>query len=191
MNEIPTIRTGYIYPQANPEILLLFGILGLMIIFSPFIIFELKRKIKRFIEKRKRTKTQSIIKICGGLPKPKTKPSKSKPITQKPVEWEPPKPITVPIKKIKKPKIPKKKEIELPKVEERDLSEEKIKSKWLPLIEKLEREGEIEIDSNFHYGSLRGYDIALKLKKDLKRLGYNIHLKGDEKRCRITYTRKG
>ena len=174
----------------NPEILILFGFIGTIIIFSPFLIIRIKEKARKLKERKK--EEIKVVKICGGLKKPKPKKPKPTQSTQlKPKkEWEPPKPIIIPARKIKKPKTPKKKIIEIPEIEERDLSEEKIKSKWLPLIQKLEREGELTIDGNFHFGSLRGYDIALKLKKDLKRLGYNIYLEGDEKRCRITYTRR-
>lgn len=169
----------------NPEISILFGFIGTIIIFSPFLIIRIREKVRKLKERKK--EEIKIIKICGGLKKPKPKkPKPTQPTQLKPEEWEPPKPIIIPARKIKKPKTPKKK-IEIPEIEKRDLSKEKIKSKWLPLIQKLEREGEITIDGNFHFGSLRGYDIALRLKKDLKRLGYNICLEGDEKRCRITF----
>ena len=172
----------------NPEIVIVMGLVGVFLIFLPFLISRIYRSLQRKLQSLK--KEEPRIVICGGLKKPKVRvPKPPEPVKPRTVDWIPPGPIKIPTRKIKKPKIIKKKTIEIPKIEEKDLTREKLIAKWKPLLEVLEARGEITIDSNFHYGGLRGYDIATKLKKDLKKLGYKIKVKGDEKQVKVILQR--
>ena len=169
-------------PVGNPEVAIAIGLVGVFLIFLPFLISRIYRSLHRKLKSLKKEEYKVVI--CGGLRKPKVKvPKPSEPAKPKVEDWTPAGPIIIPARKIKKPKIIKKKTIEIPKIEKRDLTREKIIAKWKPLLEILEKEGEIAIDSNFHYGGLRGYDVATKLKKDLKKIGIKTKIKGDEKRA--------
>jgi len=171
-------------PVGNPEVVIAMGLLGVFLIFLPFLISRIYRSLHRKLKSLKKEEYRVVI--CGGLRKPKVRvPKPSEPAKPKIEDWTPPGPIRIPARKIKKPKTIKKKTIEIPKIEDRDLTREKIIAKWRPLLKVLEEKGEITIDSNFHYGGLRGYDIATKLKKDLKKLGYKTKIKGDEKQAKV------
>ena len=170
-------------PVGNPEISIVIGLVGVFLIFSPFLISYIYRSLHRKLKSLKKEKP--VVKICGRLPKPKVKVPKPKPTKPKAEDWTPLEPIQIPVRKIKKPKVIRRKIIEIPEIKERDLTREKLLAKWKPLLQELESKGEVVIDGNTHYGSLRGYDIVLKAKKELKMLGYKIKVEGDEKLAKI------
>jgi len=172
-------------PVGNPEIIIVMGLVGVFLIFLPFLISRIYRSLHRKLKSLKKKKP--VVKICGGLRKPRVRvPKPSIPAKHRVEDWTPPGPIEIPARKIKKPKVVKKKVIEIPKIEERDLTREKLLAKWKPLLQELENKGEVVIDGNMHYGGLRGYDIVLKAKKELKLLGYKVKVKGDEKQAKIS-----
>lgn len=50
-------------------------------------------------------------------------------------------------------------------------------AKWRPFIRSLKIHGTVFINRNEYYGSLRGIDIILHAKKDLRRLGYGVSIR--------------
>lgn len=92
---------------------------------------------------------------------------------------------TIPIikKSVKKPKLPKPKKIDLILNEiksisypKEDLNKKLLEERWSWLLSQLKEGKKVRIDCNYHFGELRGNDILLKAKKDLKRLGYKVKL---------------
>ena len=129
------------------------------------ILFILLPKIKKIVEKLHK-KPELPIK------KPKKKPKKKKikkielpTYTKTESKGELFKRLGIKYEKIKKPKETKKIELKTKKIKEvpqRDLSN---------FIEKLNKKGYIEVTDDTHFGSLRGYDILLYLKRELKKRG--------------------
>jgi len=131
-----------------------------------FILFPIIKKIVEKLHKKPELQKPELIKKSKKKPK-KKKIKKIEIPTYTKIEskGELFKRLGIKYEKIKKPKETKKIELKTKKIKEipqRDLSN---------FIEKLNKKGYIEITDDTHFGSLRGHDILLYLKRELKKRG--------------------
>jgi len=69
------------------------------------------------------------------------------------------------------------------------LKHEILMAKWRPFIRLLKERGTIDVNRNVYYGSLRGIDVILHAKRDLRRLGYDVSIKTKGRDGSITLNR--
>ena len=62
-------------------------------------------------------------------------------------------------------------------VDEYVVRNEMLRTKWNSLIRVLESDGKVFVSRHAHYGGIRGNDILLIAKRDLRRIGYNVDIK--------------
>lgn len=164
----------------NAEIIVKLQIGTVVTIILLFVFMHLYRKLKIFIENWKKRKKKHEVVICGGLKTSKRRRRRKKYIITS--DYISP---TIPIikKSVKKPKLPKPKKIDLILNEiksisypKEDLNKKLLEERWSWLLSQLKEGKKVRIDCNYHFGELRGNDILLKAKKDLKRLGYKVKL---------------
>lgn len=53
---------------------------------------------------------------------------------------------------------------------------EKLEKKWESLIHELRENGTVKISRHSHHGQLRGVDILIHARRDLKRIGYEVEI---------------
>jgi len=128
-------------------------------------------RLLRFLGLRK--EKEAVLKYCGGVrtrhghhePKRWSTPSTTEMrIVRKSVERVMPSDIIEPSASVKP---------------HRDAvsKHKRLQAKWRLLVGRLERHGTVFIGRNEYYGSLRGIDIILHAKKDLRRLGYDVSIR--------------
>lgn len=113
------------------------------------------------------------LKICGGMPTRKGHKEPKRHVTPSRHECR----ITK--RKVRVGKR-RKKEFTLKRAQENSSEREHLEIKWRQVIRMLDMNGRVMVTRHSHFGSLRGIDILLNAKRDLKRLGINVSIKKDD-----------